>query len=60
MCSRGARSSARRVVLDELRSMLRRDQYALVRPVDVIVYAIGWMAIAYLVLVVAFGAMGVL
>lgn len=60
MCSRGRRSSARRVVMDDLRAMLRRDQYALVRPVDIIVYAIGWMAIVYMLLVVAFGAMGVL
>lgn len=60
MCSRGARSSARRVVLDAMRSMFRRDQYALVRPVDLVVYAIGWMAVVYLLLVVAFGAMGVL
>lgn len=40
--------------------MFRRDQYALVRPVDLVVYAIGWMAVVYLLLVVAFGAMGVL
>lgn len=60
MCSRGVRSSARRVVMDDLRSMFRRDQYALVRPVDVIVYMIGWIAIMYLLLVVAFGIMGVL
>lgn len=46
--------------MDDLRAMTRRDLCALVRPVDAIVYVIGWAAIACLLLMVAFGAMGVL
>lgn len=60
MCTRGARSSARRVVLDDLRSMFRRDQCVMATPLDIIVYAIGWMTIMCLLLAMAFAAMGVL
>ena len=60
MCSRGARSSARREVLNALRDMLRRDQCVMATPLDIIVYVVGWTTILYLLLALALAAMGVL